>query len=96
MNNLKYKNNRENKSDNLDKRKILQKLKYKHNIEIFDRIESTNKYIKSNIEKKDFGSIVISNEQTGGYGKNGRKFVSEKNKYICQFLLIQIVQFKKV
>lgn len=53
MNNLKYKNNREkNESDNLDKRKILQKLKYKHDIEIFDRIESTNKYIKSNIEKK--------------------------------------------
>ena len=46
MNNLKYKNNRENESDNLDKRKILKKLKYKHNIEIFDRIESTNKYLK--------------------------------------------------
>lgn len=88
MNNLKYKNNRENESDNLDKRKILKKLKYKHNIEIFDRIESTNKYLKSNIEKKEFGTIVISNEQTGGYGKNGRKFVSEKNKGIYMSIFV--------
>lgn len=88
MNDLKYKNNRENESDNLDKRKILQKLKYKHDIEIFNKIESTNKYIKSNIEKKAFGSIVISNEQTGGYGKNGRKFVSEKNKGIYMSIFV--------
>ena len=65
--------------NNLNIQEIQNNLKHKHNIEIFDSIDSTNKYLKSKINEKNYATIVISNEQTNGYWKNNRQFMSTKD-----------------
>ena len=77
-----------NLQNNLNIQEIQKNLKYKHNIEIFDSIDSTNKYLKSRINEKNYGAIVISNEQTNGYGKNDRQFISNKDTGIYMSILI--------
>lgn len=77
-----------NLQNNLNIQEIQKNLKYKHNIEIFDSIDSTNKYLKSKINEKNYGTIVISNEQTSGYGKNDRQFISNKDTGIYMSILI--------
>lgn len=77
-----------NLQNNLNIQEIQKNLKYKHNIEIFDSIDSTNKYLKSKINEKNYGTIVISNEQTNGYGKNDRQFISNKDIGIYMSILI--------
>lgn len=77
-----------NLQNNLNIQEIQKNLKYKHNIEIFDSIDSTNKYLKSKINEKNYGTIVISNEQTNGYGKNNRQFMSNKDVGIYMSILI--------
>ena len=77
-----------NLQNNLNIQEIQKNLKYKHNIEIFDSIDSTNKYLKSKINEKNYGTIVISNEQTNGYGKNNRQFISNKDTGIYMSILI--------
>lgn len=77
-----------NLQNNLNIQEIQKNLKYKHNIEIFDSIDSTNKYLKSKINEKNYGTIVISNEQTNGYGKNDRPFISNKDTGIYMSILI--------
>lgn len=77
-----------NLQNNLNIQEIQKNLKYKHNIEIFDSIDSTNKYLKSKINEKNYGTIVISNEQTNGYGKNDRQFISNKDTGIYMSTLI--------
>ena len=77
-----------NLQNNLNIQEIQKNLKYKHNIEIFDSIYSTNKYLKSKINEKNYGTIVISNEQTNGYGKNDRQFISNKDTGIYMSILI--------
>lgn len=77
-----------NLQNNLNIQEIQKNLKYKHNIEIFDSIDSTNKYLKSKINEKNYGAIVISNEQTNGYGKNNRQFISNKDTGIYMSILI--------
>lgn len=77
-----------NLQNNLNIQKIQKNLKYKHNIEIFDSIDSTNKYLKSKINEKNYGTIVISNEQTNGYGKSNREFLSNKDTGIYMSILI--------
>lgn len=77
-----------NLQNNLNIQEIQKNLKYKHNIEIFDSIDSTNKYLKSKIKEKNYGTIVISNEQTNGYGKNDRQFISNKDTGIYMSILI--------
>ena len=74
--------------NNLNIQEIQNNLKHKHNIEIFDSIDSTNKYLKSKINEKNYGTIVISNEQTNGYGKNNRQFMSNKDVGIYMSILI--------
>lgn len=74
--------------NNLNIQEIQNNLKHKHNIEIFDSIDSTNKYLKSKINEKNYGTIVISNEQTNGYGKNNRQFMSNKDAGIYMSILI--------
>lgn len=74
--------------NNLNIQEIQKNLKYQHNIEIFDSIDSTNKYLKSKINEKKYGTIVISNEQTNGYGKKNREFISNKDKGIYMSILI--------
>ena len=77
-----------NLQNNLNIQEIQKNLKYKHNIEIFDSIDSTNKHLKSKINEKNYGTIVISNEQTNGYGKNDRQFISNKDTGIYMSILI--------
>ena len=77
-----------NLQNNLNIQEIQKNLKYKHNIEIFDSIDSTNKYLKSKINEKNYGTIVISSEQTNGYGKNDRPFISNKDTGIYMSILI--------
>ena len=77
-----------NLQNNLNIQEIQKNLKYKHNIEIFDSIDSTNKYLKSKINEKNYGTIVISNKQTNGYGKNDRQFISNKDIGIYMSILI--------
>lgn len=77
-----------NLQNNLNIQEIQKNLKYKHNIEIFDSIYSTNKYLKSKINEKNYGTIVISNEQTNGYGKSNREFLSNKDIGIYMSILI--------
>lgn len=77
-----------NLQNNLNIQEIQKNLKYKHNIEIFDSINSTNKYLKSKINEKNYGTIVISNEQTNGYGKSNREFLSNKDIGIYMSILI--------
>jgi len=74
--------------NNLNIQEIKQNLKYEHDIEIFDSIDSTNKYLKSKINEKKYGTIVISNEQTNGYGKKSRQFMSNKDIGIYMSILI--------
>lgn len=75
-----------NLQNNLNIQEIQKNLKYKHNIEIFDSIDSTNKYLKSKINEKNYGTIVISNEQTNGYGKMiGNLYLIKILEYICLF-----------
>lgn len=74
--------------NNLNIQEIQNNLKYNHNIEIFDSIDSTNKYLKSKINEKNYGTIVISNEQTNGYGKKNRQFMSNKDVGIYMSILI--------
>ena len=77
-----------NLQNNLNIQEIQKNLKYQHNIEIFDSIDSTNKYLKSKINEKKYGTIVISNEQTNGYGKSNREFLSNKDIGIYMSILI--------
>ena len=77
-----------NLQNNLNIQEIQKNLKYKHNIEIFNSIDSTNKYLKSKINEKNYGTIVISNEQTNGYGKSNREFLSNKDIGIYMSILI--------
>ena len=77
-----------NLQNNLNIQEIQKNLKYKHNIEIFDSIDSTNKHLKSQINEKNYGTIVISNEQTNGYGKSNREFLSNKDIGIYMSILI--------
>ena len=77
-----------NLQNNLNIQEIQKNLKYTHNIEIFDSIYSTNKYLKSKINEKNYGTIVISNEQTNGYGKSNREFLSNKDIGIYMSILI--------
>ena len=77
-----------NLQNNLNIQEIQKNLKYKHNIEIFDSIDSTNKHLKLKINEKNYGTIVISNEQTNGYGKSNREFLSNKDIGIYMSILI--------
>lgn len=77
-----------NLQNNLNIQEIQKNLKYKHNIEIFDSIDSTNKHLKSKINERNYGTIVISNEQTNGYGKSNREFLSNKDIGIYMSILI--------
>ena len=78
-----------NPYDMLNKENIYKSLNNKHEIEIFDKIDSTNNYLKSCYKnnKKEF-HIVIANSQTNGKGRLNRQFYSPSNNGIYfSFLL---------
>ena len=46
---------------------------------VFETIDSTNTYLKSNAEKYPTGTVIASREQTGGKGRLGRVWQSKKD-----------------
>ncbi len=64
-------------------------LEYK--IEIFDKINSTNTYLKIKASNEDVpeATVVIANEQTAGRGRVGRTFFSPKNSGIYISMLLK-------
>lgn len=73
----------------LSKDEIFSKLSNKHQIEIFDEIESTNTYLKK-CDKSAFNDfyVVISNSQTNGRGRMNRDFFSPKDSGIYLSILL--------
>ncbi|XMB86029.1 biotin--[acetyl-CoA-carboxylase] ligase [Mycoplasmatota bacterium WC44] len=53
----------------------------------FDRIDSTNNYIKLNIDKLDTGTIVISKHQSSGYGRMKRTWYDDGSNLTFSVLL---------
>lgn len=49
------------------------------NIKFFKTIDSTNTYANQVAEKHDEGMVIISNEQTKGKGRTGKKWISKEN-----------------
>lgn len=57
------------------------------NIQYFDRIDSTNSYMKNGNYKE--GDIVIADSQSAGRGRNGRSFYSPRQTGIYLSLLLK-------
>ena len=73
----------------------------KQHVIIFDEIDSTNNYLKKIAKEKEIDNIlVVSDYQTGGRGRLGRTFISDKAKGIYMSLLarpkISINETKKI
>lgn len=59
----------------------------KYKIDILDKVDSTNNYLKEHgIREKNIYHIAVANEQTGGFGRMARSFVSNKGKGIYMSL----------
>lgn len=59
------------------------------NIIHFEQIDSTNTYLKNNYESLDDMSIVTSDLQTNGRGRNNRKWISNKGNNLLFSILIK-------
>lgn len=59
------------------------------NVVHFDTVGSTNEQAKSLASAAKHGTVVISEEQTGGKGRLGRNFVSPKNKGIWMSIILK-------
>lgn len=58
-------------------------------VNYFDTIDSTNTYAKTIGSKALNGTLIISEEQTGGRGRLGRGFVSPKYKGIWMSIILK-------
>lgn len=56
---------------------------------VFETIDSTNTYLKSNAEKYPTGTVIASREQTGGKGRLGRVWQSKKDDTISFSVLLR-------
>ncbi len=61
---------------------------------VFETIDSTNKYIKDNVEID--GTIVIANEQTQGVGRKGRTFSSPAEGVYFSFVIKPNIEFADI
>ncbi len=52
---------------------------------VFDLIDSTNKYIKENVNNE--GMVVVANEQSQGVGRKGRTFLSPAEGVYFSFVI---------
>lgn len=59
------------------------------NVVLLDRVDSTNKYVKTNAGKLPEGTVVFSEEQTAGRGRLDRNWYGEKDKSIFASFLIK-------
>lgn len=55
----------------------------------FEKIDSTNTYIKKEVDSLEHGTIVIAEEQINGRAKNEKKFYSPKEKGIYMSILLK-------
>lgn len=55
----------------------------------FEKIDSTNIYIKENLEQLESGSVIIANQQTNGYGRLSRIWLSEKGNTLTFSILVK-------
>ncbi len=70
-------------------KKLIKNDFFNTDIEIFDKINSTNTYLKENCDKKN-GHIAIAKEQTSGRGRNGKQFLSSNNKGVYFSFLLKL------
>ncbi len=61
---------------------------------VFDLIDSTNKYIKDNINTE--GIVVVANEQSQGVGRKGRSFLSPAEGVYFSFVIKPNIEFNDV
>ncbi len=61
---------------------------------VFDTIDSTNKYIKENIETE--GTVIIANEQYQGVGRKGRSFLSPADGVYFSFVIKPNIEFADI
>lgn len=72
----------------LDKEYIQNSIKKE--VIIFEKIDSTNNYLKKIAKEKSTNNVlVIANSQTNGRGRLGRSFISDKNSGIYMSLLVR-------
>jgi BirA family biotin operon repressor/biotin-[acetyl-CoA-carboxylase] ligase len=60
----------------------------------FDRVNSTNDFLKQNKENLDHGTVVLSTVQTKGRGRKGQSWISEKGNLYASFLLSENIAYK--
>lgn len=78
------------KEDKLNKLEITKSIhSFYQNIDIFDMLQSTNDKLKSDALSLDEGAIIISDMQSAGKGKNGKKFFCKPGKGIYLSLLLK-------
>lgn len=79
--------------DILSKDELLIELEYNglgNNIHCFETIDSTNNYAKKlALDGAEEGTIVLSDEQTGGRGRLGRTWVSPAGTSICMSMILR-------
>lgn len=62
---------------------------FAYDVEYFDKIDSTNTYLKKVADQRREGHIVIAAEQSAGRGRLGRKFFSPEGSGIYMSVLLK-------
>lgn len=78
-----------NKINEFSIKEHLQKKYQNFNFQIFDTIDSTNIYAKKIVKKLTKNTIIISNSQTNGQGKFGKKFYSPANTGLYMTIVLK-------
>lgn len=55
----------------------------------FEEMDSTNKYIKENLEQLESGTVIFAKQQRNGYGRRARVWFSEKGSTLTCSVLIK-------
>lgn len=79
----------ENVISNSEIKKIIKCKEIGNKIIYFEKIDSTNTYLKKEYNKLDHGCVVISEEQIKGRAKNEKNFYSPKEKGIYMSILLK-------
>lgn len=78
--------------DKLDMSIIIDNLKADilgRNIEYFEKIDSTNTYAKTNICDIEHGTIIVSETQSSGRGRQGNHWDSQKGKGLWMSIVVK-------
>lgn len=79
----------ENIISNIEIKKIIKCKEIGNRIIYFEKIDSTNTYLKKEYKKLEHGCVVISEEQIKGRTKNEKNFYSPKEKGIYMSILLK-------